>query len=95
MYELGQKTEFSKKPLSRLAFSNKLGGIWVDSLRGSLKDAWERKGYGTIIASTETGNEKLTYMMFADDTTLMPNHEKRCRTCSATSKLNLEKWEWF
>eukprot|EP00973_Karenia_brevis_P050572 7020806-Karenia_brevis.AAC.1 len=36
-----------------------------------LKQKWDSKKLGTIIGSLASGRQRLTYLMFADDTTLL------------------------
>ena len=52
-------------PLSPILFANtfRIG-------MAKLKEKWEAKNYGTIIGSNE-GRDRLTYLLFADDTTLI------------------------
>ena len=54
-----------------------------------LKQKRESKGYGTIIGSSEQNKNRLTFVIFADDTTLIArsNHTLRCMLRDAIDEL--------
>ena len=48
--------------------------LFANTLRiamAALKEKWEKEGRGTIIGSNYAGKRRITYAMFADDTTLL------------------------
>eukprot|EP00973_Karenia_brevis_P014367 1956990-Karenia_brevis.AAC.1 len=53
-------------PLSPAWFANT-----VRVTMTSLKDSWEQRGLGTLVGCNFQGRNRITYAMFADDTTLV------------------------
>jgi hypothetical protein len=82
-------------PLSPALFANTVRIIMV-----GLKRKWENKGFGTIVGSDICEKSRLTYAMFADDTTLVARSRRalvsmlrdlNTELCKIGLKLNPDK----
>ena len=73
-------------PLSPALFANT-----IREAMKPLKEEWERKGYGTIIGSNFLGKNRMTYAMFADDTTIVAKSKRTLGNMLASIRHALAK----
>ena len=59
-------------PLSPILFNNVTRRIFAE-----LKDKWSKRGCGIAVGSDAHGKQRLTHMMFADDTTLFATSKRQ------------------